>query len=206
MKKTAYILQRLWPIFVIIFSLFILDEKLKRSHIVGFALCFSGSTILVGGFSLDVFTTRQEFFGIILALFAGMSYGLYSTMGKKFNEDRVTTMLIYYSIAMLFLFPMVFIENAPLPQIKPLDLFGFFWVGGLILAVGDLSWFLALKYGDTDKMASISFLSPVLALFWIDILLDESIRVSSFIGMIVILVGIYIVQNGGNIGKYNSES
>ncbi|OLS28847.1 MAG: hypothetical protein HeimC2_04480 [Candidatus Heimdallarchaeota archaeon LC_2] len=204
--QTAYILQRIWPIFVIIFSMFILNEKLQKWHIIGFTFCFLGSTILIGGFSLDVFTTQRELFGILLALIAGMSYGLYSTMGKKFNEDRVTTMLIYYFIALLFLLPMVLIENTQLPPIKPMDLFGFLWVGGLILAIGDLSWFLALKYGDTDKMASISFLSPVLALFWIDILLDEKIRVSSFFGMIVILIGIYMVQNDSNKLKHADQA
>lgn len=195
--QTAYILQRLWPVFVIVFSLFILGERLYKKHVLGFFLCFLGSIILVGGFSLHAFTTQKEFTGIILALLAGISYGLYSTLGKKYNEDRVTTMLIYYFIALFVLIPMVIFENGPKPQITTLDLFGFFWVGGLVLAVGDLSWFLALKYGETDKMASISFFSPVLALFWIFLLLGEKIRTSSFIGMIVILVGIYIVQNGG---------
>ncbi len=194
--QTAYILQRLWPIFVVIFSMFILKERLYKKHFFGFFFCFIGSAILIGGLSLNIIAARREFTGIILALLAGIGYALYSTMGKKYNEDRVTTMLIYYFIAFLALIPMIFIESAPIPQITSLDLFGFFWVGGLVLAVGDLSWFLALKYGDTDKMAAISFFSPVLSLFWIYILLDEEIRTSSFIGMIAILIGIYVVQNG----------
>lgn len=199
--QTAYILQRLWPVFVVIFSVFILGERLFKKHFIGFFLCFTGSVLLIGGFSFDVFSTSSKFLGIILAIIAGMSYGLYSTMGKKYNEDRVTSMLIYYTIAVIVLVPLLIIENASTPQITFLDIFGFFWVGGLVLGVGDLSWFLALKYGETDKMTSISFLSPVLALFWIFILLDETIRTSSIIGMIIILIGIYIIQNGTKYQK-----
>ena len=203
--QTAYILQRLWPVFVIIFSIFILNERFYKKHIVGFFLCFIGSAVLIGGFTFNIINTKTEFIGILFALIAGMSYALYTTMGKKYNEDRVTTMLIYYLIALLFLLPMILIENAPRPQITTLDLFGFFWVGGLVLGIGDLSWFLAMKYGETDKMTSISFLSPVLALFWIYMLLDEVIRTSSFIDMIVILIGIYIVQNGDKFSRNSKE-
>jgi drug/metabolite transporter (DMT)-like permease len=193
--QTAYILQRLWPVFVIIFSITLLGERIQLKHVLGFLLCILGSIILIGGFTFSIFSSGLQPWGIFLALSAAVSYGLYSTLGKKYDEDRATSMLIYYSIAFILLIPMVLVENKPIPPITMLDLFGFFWVGGLVLGVGDLSWFLALKYGDTTKMTSISFLSPALALFWIYFLLDETIRYSSIVGMVIILIGIYINQN-----------
>lgn len=67
---------------------------------------------------------------------------------------------------------------------------GLFWVGGVSGGIAYVFWFLALKYGDTAKISNVAYLTPFVALVYIQLLLGEKILLSSLVGLMIIVMGI----------------
>lgn len=59
-------------------------------------------------------------------------------------------------------------------------------------------WFKALEHGKTSIISNLLFLVPFISLVYIYLFLGEKILISSFIGLVVILIGVVIqsVKNG----------
>ena len=120
-------------------------------------------------------------------------HSFYSVLGKKWNYDRETSILFFYISSSLFigLGLLILPRGLEFPSITLLDILGFIWIGGFILAMGYLFWFLALKYGDTAELSAIAMIGPFIAFIWIFVLLGETITLFSVLGMVVVLLGNY---------------
>ena len=81
-----------------------------------------------------------------------------------------------------------------IPHVAGIQLGGLLWIGIFSSGGAFLLWFLALKYGDTSKIANIAFLTPFFSLIYIYFLLHESIQIYSIVGLLFICIGI-LIQN-----------
>ncbi|MFA6393065.1 MAG: DMT family transporter [Candidatus Paceibacterota bacterium] len=188
--QEAFIINYLWPMMIVIFAVPILKEKLNVRKILAIIFSFIGVIIIAtkGNFSILQFT---EPLGILLAIIAAMAYGLFSVLGKKQNYDKSTSMLFYYIST--FIYTLIFIIFLSfVPQITLAQLGGLLWMGIFTSGGAFLLWFLALKYGDTAKIANIAFLTPFFSLIYIYFLLHETILISSVVGLLFIFIGIFI--------------
>ncbi|MFA7000386.1 MAG: DMT family transporter [Candidatus Paceibacterota bacterium] len=127
----------------------------------------------------------------MLAIIAAMSYGLFSVLGKKQDYDKTTSMFFYYLFTFIYTLIAVILFGF-IPQITMIQLAGLLWMGIFTSGGAFLLWFLALKYGDTAKIANIAFLTPFFSLIYIYFLLHETILISSIVGLLFIFIGIFI--------------
>jgi drug/metabolite transporter (DMT)-like permease len=133
----------------------------------------------------------------MFAIGCSFSYGLFSVLGKKKDYDRYVSMMFYYLFSSIFSAIPVLIYSG-LPRISTIQLTGVVWLGVFANGIAFVFWFLALKYGDTAKMSNIVFLTPFLSLVYIYFLLGEEILVTSLLGLIFIVLGIFIQYTGKN--------
>ena len=101
--------------------------------------------------------------------------------------------MFYYIFTFLYTLVAVLIFSF-IPQTTGLQISGLLWTGVVTSGGAFLLWFLALKYGDTTKIANIAFLTPFFSLIYIYFLLGEKIQMYSVVGLIFICIGIF-VQN-----------
>lgn len=188
--QEAFIINYLWPMMIVIFAVPILKEKLTTKKIVAVILSFIGVIIIATKGNLNLLQFAKPL-GVILAIIAAMSYGLFSVLGKKQNYDKTTSMLFYYLFTFIYTLIAVILFGF-IPQITLIQLAGLLWMGIFTSGGAFLLWFLALKYGDTAKIANIAFLTPFLSLVYIYFLLHETILVSSIVGLLFIFMGIFI--------------
>ncbi|MCY3413684.1 MAG: DMT family transporter [Candidatus Heimdallarchaeota archaeon] len=196
--QLAYTINLLWPVMTVVISILLLKDKPKQKQILGILIAFSGVLLVISEGRLDSFGVTN-WWGILSALTGATCYGLYSVLGKKWDYDRPVSTLFFYLSSMLFTgLALIITQDIDIPPITILDIIGFIWVGAFILALGDLFWFLALKYGNTAELSSIAMFGPFIAFIWIYFLLGEPIALFSIIGMAVVVVGNYFSRYVNN--------
>ena len=188
--QEAFIVNYTWPIWVVIFAVIILKEELNFKKILAIILGFIGVLVVVtkGNFlSFSIDNLRGDLFA-----FAGaISYGIFSILGKKYDYEKFTSMMFYYFFTFIFItITTLIFSNIPIVSFN--QLIGLTWMGVFTSGLAFVSWFLALKYGDTAKMSNIVFLTPFLSLVFIYFVLGEKILISSILGLVLIIIGILI--------------
>ena len=99
-------------------------------------------------------------------------------------------MLTYAATFLLTLLLCAFRGELFLPS--PVMLLGLGWNGIFVMAVATTSWALALESGKTAKISNLAYVTPFLSLIWTRIFLKEAISPFSFLGLAVIIFGIFI--------------
>lgn len=194
--QEATIVNYLWPIMVVIFSMIILKEDLTLRKIVAILISFVGIIVVVtqGEILSPQFANAK---GIFFALGAAVTWGLFSTIGKKHDYERVTSMMFYYLFAFLFIALTVSLFSS-FPALSLLQLVCLLWLGIFTSGVAFVLWFLALKYGDTAKISSIIYLSPFISMVYIHLLVGEEILLSSILGLVIVIAGIIVQASRKN--------
>lgn len=188
--QEAFIINYLWPIMIVVFAVPILGEKITIKKIIAIIISFIGVVIIATQGNIQQLHFAKPL-GVIFAIIAAISYGLFSVLGKKQNDDKTTSMMFYYIFTFIYTFIAVMIFGF-IPHVTALQLTGLLWMGLFTSGGAFLLWFLALKYGDTTKIANIAFLTPFFSLVYIYFLLHEKIQIYSIIGLIFICIGIFI--------------
>lgn len=188
--QEAFAVNYLWPIMVVVFAIFILKEKITMKKILGIIFSFFGVVIIItkGDFSILKFSS---IIGILLAVAGAIVYGLFSIIGKRQNYDKFISMMFFYFFSVFYALIAVLIFSE-IPYISVYQLLGLIWLGFFTSGLGVAFWFLALKHGDTIKISSIIFITPFFSLVYIYFLVGEKILISSFVGLVVIVIGILI--------------
>jgi drug/metabolite transporter (DMT)-like permease len=186
----AQILNYMWPIFVVIFATFILRQKLSIVKLTGIILSFFGAFIVVIKGQFSIFNPEYGI-GYIMAILAAMIYGLFSVLGKKYDYERFSSMLVYYiSTFVLVTLTVSLFSNFVIPSFW--ELLGLFYLGGIANSIGWVFWFKALQVGDIAKMSNLIYLVPFLSLIPVQFILNENIQIMSILGLLLIVTGILI--------------
>jgi len=188
--QEAFVINYLWPVMIIIFAIPILGEKFTYKKLLAVIFSFFGVVIIATQGNLQQLHFEKPI-GVIFAIIAAMSYGLFSVLGKKQNYDKTTSMFFYYLFTFIYTLIAILLFSF-IPKIENLQILGLMWTGIFTSGGAFLLWFLALKYGDTAKIANIAFLTPFFSLVYIYFLLHETILISSLIGLLFIFIGIFM--------------
>lgn len=201
---TAYftqILQRLcfsFPpiLFTSVLSTIILKEKISKQHVI--AIAFS----LIGALFLFKPTIYSLNIGAILALLASLSVSIYYVGRRKLKTYPASVIITYSTLSGLITMGVasLILENSfysihTSPNITTIS--SFIWIIMLIYALDNfVSWLFINKGFQTVKggIGSIILLTePVLGTMLGLVLYGETLSISSIIGIMAILLGIFIV-------------
>jgi len=187
----ANVINYLWPVFIIIFSIPILKERFNYRTILAVLISFIGALIVFTRGSLSNFNNEYTF-GYLLTALAAVCYGLFSVLGKKLQYEKYTSMLIYYIFATILIIPTTLIfSDFVIPQTVN-AIVAILLLGGVFNSITFVFWFKALKEGHTHKTANAVYAIPFLALIWTYFLNAEPIKIFSVIGLVLIIVGVAI--------------
>jgi drug/metabolite transporter (DMT)-like permease len=187
----ANIINYLWPVFVVIFSILLLKEKFNRTTLLAILLSFAGAALVFSkGGAVDV--SGEHALGYLLALGAAVSYGLFSVLGKKLPFDKYSGMLAYYVSSFVLVVPaMLLFSGFAVPQ-SPATIVALLFLGGLASSIAFVFWFKALALGHTHKIANYIYITPFLALVFVYFINGEATPLISILGLFFILGGILL--------------
>ncbi|MFH1257283.1 MAG: DMT family transporter [Candidatus Diapherotrites archaeon] len=187
----ANIINYLWPIFVVIFSILLLKEKFNLKTITAILLSFFGALLIFTQGDLAAFANEYTF-GYMLAAAAAVCYGLFSVLGKKVHFESYTSMLVYYLSSMIPVIVAVYLLGGIVLPAKIETIAAVIFLGGFANSLAFVFWFKALELGHTHRMANGVYAVPFLALAWTYLLNNEAISIISIAALVIIVSGILI--------------
>ena len=145
--QEAFVINYLWPVMAVIFAVAILKEKMNLHKAVGLISSFVGVAIVVtqGNFLALHFNSVA---GVSFAIFGAVMFGVFSVLGKRYNHEQFTSMLLYYFFGTIYSLITVLVFSS-LSLLSWSQFFGLIWLGSFTSGLAFVFWFLALRYGDT---------------------------------------------------------
>ena len=196
------IINYTWPVWIIILSVFFLKEPLTLTKIMGILLSFAGVYLIFSNGNMKGLQVHQSAHYMPAYLSAGAGaffWGLFSVLSKRCRFEPLSSLLIYNISAFLFFSVIVlFFTGLKTPSINEWILL--FILGGCINGLGYLFWILALRYGDTARIANLVYLTPFIALVYIYIFRGTRIHAFQFAGLTLIVAG-PVIQHALRIRK-----
>ncbi len=160
----ADLINYLWPIFVILFTGLLPDEKLSFRHVLAASLGFTGIYVLINQSGQGM--ESQYLFGYILAFLDAVIWSIYTLVARRFGKSPVEMIGIYCGVgAICSLFIHFQWETTLIPANNQ-------W---LILIVMGMTtqclayffWDFGVKRGDFKLLSILSYGNPILSILFL---------------------------------------
>ena len=179
------------PIFTTLLAILLLKEKIFFKRILAIILGFIGVLLIVkpGNLQIEI--------GYYYALIAAVLWGFLVIFLKNLSKTENFFSVIFYFQLFLFVFFGIFFYQ----EIEVINQNNFFWLLAMAL-FGNLSqlfYFQALKYKDVTYVTPFEYLRFVIITILAIIFFNENPTLSTYLGSLVIFVGILIISLDRNI-------
>ncbi|WP_100065763.1 DMT family transporter [Miniphocaeibacter massiliensis] len=179
----ATILQKSSPIFVIIFSVIFLKEKLTKTNIITLILCFIGA----------IFVVRPQFnstvipavAGLASAGFAGGAYTVLAYVNKM--EDSNTIIFFFSLVSSIITIPFLFIDFVTPTFIQFLSLIGI----GIFAGLGQIFLTLSYKYALATDVSIYNYATIIFTSIMGYFIFGEILNIFSVVGIVLIFSSSY---------------
>ena len=196
------------PIFTVLLAAWLMREPLGARKLFGMVLGFAGMAVVLlkrgGG---DLFVSGTSMVGDVLALISGISWALYTVMGRKAGSEfsPMVSSTLSIIIGDLILLVLVLLLRVPWPLNLPLGAWIYVAVLGVFCyGVAFIFWLAALKYLEAGKVGALGYVSVILATGGSWLLLKEQLTVQHLFGMVLLLTGVYYMINVGKGRKLSA--
>ncbi len=170
-------------IWMVIFSYFILKERISYKIIIALVLAFSGVLIVTFPGS----AIRQSVFGIITGLLAGISFGYIYIISKTFKRyDKISLSFWQNIISIPFLIPLIFIE---LPNFTLNNLFILILLGTVCTAVPFILVYKGFEKVKGQLGGILILLETIFPIIFAIIFLNEIPNIYEIFGGVLIIFG-----------------
>jgi drug/metabolite transporter (DMT)-like permease len=186
------------PILTAVFAHFTTkDEKMNSKSIMGFVIAILGVFLVVFN---GQFILKLSPLGDILALSAALFWSIYCVILKGFNKENpilVARKSFFYGV--LIFIPLIMIFGVDLRVENTVDLpliLNLVYLGIGASALGFVLWNNAIKIIGVVNATNYIYLVPLITMVASVIILKEEINSYMLVGGLLILLGVYICQNG----------
>lgn len=190
-----------------VFSSLLLKEKKNKLKYAGLFLLIIGLTIM----ALAQGATGGLSTGAILAGVAGVGYGLFLVLTKKFSLDGGLSLIWYFMLfGVIYLFIPFYREGIVVPEVNSVPSLAalaiFPTIGGFYCTTR------ALNYLEANKVQFLELSEPIFATIFAFIVLRETVQGIEWLGAFLILIAIYISEyspkpkeKAENLNQYQSK-
>jgi len=182
------VIQYTYPIFISIFAVFLIKERINFNLILALFLGWFGILIILNpyhsiSYEIDKFAIFIAFTGAITTSLA------YISVKKLSKQEDIFIIIKYFPlISVITLFPIVYL-NWITPQTNDL-----IWIIGIgiFTQVGQTFLTLGLKNLPASQASSINYLQVIFGSLWGIYIFGENITINFVIGSIFVLLGTII--------------
>ena len=179
-----------WPIAIAILSAIVFKQKMKINTVIGMLIAFSGVFVIItkGHFSNISFSS---FWGDLLALSSAFVWAAFWVINLK--DKRESTVKLFgaflfgtiYTAIYVGIFDSFFIA-------EKIYIIGAIYAGLFEMGITFFLWLKALELSSNKaKTSTLAYLSPFISFMIIAVVLKEKILLSSIIGLVLIIGGIF---------------
>ena len=188
--QLAQPLNMVWPIVLALLSVPFLGQKIGKWSIAGLFVSFIGVVFISsqGGWSGFQNTSIN---GVLLALSSSVLWSVYWILNVRDKRNEIVKLFLNFFFGLIFLaIAMYFFSDFnvnPGPGLLPAVYVGIFEVG-----ITYVLWMKAMQLSTNNaKIGNLVFLTPFVSLIFIHFILKETIYITTFIGLVFIVTGIF---------------
>jgi len=191
-------LGMLAPIFILLISLCLRQEKLTLAKAAGIVLALVGTLVIIKPDGLVFSKTAQNsYFGDLLAIIAALAWAIYSVVGKKILEIYSPLLITFYALVIGFFLSVPLAINSDwLAAIRQVSLSG--WLAIVYLAlvctvVSYLIWYNALAKVEASLAGAYLYGTPLVTTIVAKFTINEQIGLFFWCGFAAIFFGVWLV-------------
>ena len=198
--STAVVLMYAAPIYVMVYSVAFLGEKLTKIKAVSVICMLIGCCLIsgiVGGLKFDPL-------GVLIGVFSGISYAAYNVLTKIAMQKGISpTSTVLYGFSFMALISLVGLDPKGLSESVSIEsavtIPLLIALGICTFVIPYVLYTLAMKDLSAGSASALSIIEPMSATIFSVILFDEKLSVFSVIGIVLILGAVYLM------GKYEDK-
>lgn len=179
-----------WPIVLLILLAIFAKQPIPSKKYIGMIISMSGVVMISLGTGqlsdMDVPLT-----GVLLAAFSAFFWASYWMVNNKHKNsiDAIVSLFGSFLCGSLYLIACIPVFGLNLPNLD--GLLAGMYVGGFEMAIPFICFGIAMRITSNPTLINqLCYLSPFLSLFFIAMVLEEAIVVTTYIGLILIVTGI----------------
>ncbi len=194
----AALLASTQPLFVLLLMRVLHGKKIKIKSVIGIILGIIGMYLLVS--QQKLVAGEGAFIGILMIFTCIIGWSFASVYVSK--ADIPKNHLVSTGYQMIIACVLLVIVSLLLCEtwVSPIEWsYSVKWSMFLLITLGSLAAFTAFNYllkkVSTEKVATSSYVNPVVALFLGWYVLDERLSLQSIIAAVVLLIGVYFITS-----------
>lgn len=182
------------PLFVSVFALLLISEKLGRQQLLSLGLGLAGLIIIILSESeLKTSSYRNLPLGIVFAVLASIIFGLYTVLTKSavLRYGNMLTNSVSFLSGGLILLGLSFVFGwQPMFSPTAVNLAFLGYLGLVITGLAYLLYFEGMKKISAAKASGYFFLKPALASIFAYLILKETLTPGQIAGIILVIVSL----------------
>ena len=188
---SSTVLVALSPVFVALFSYFVLKERIKTRSVVGIGVAIAGSIVIALG---DAKVGGHALKGDLLALSGAVFVGGYLLIGGKLRAWMGVRVYVFivYSIATVVLFLIAIATNVPIYPYPAEEILIFFLLAFFCSMLGHSIYNWMLEYVSSTFVSVSTLGEPIFATILAFIIFNEIPSILTIIGGAGVIIGLYI--------------
>ncbi len=179
------------PLFSSIYAWFLIKEELfNKIKALGIFVGFIG--VYIASLNKSGLSSSGSFKGVFLMLVAAMFFGIYISMSKSLNKKygAMPITALSFILGSIFFLPMV--ESWKIDY-SATNILLIVYLSVIATGIAYICYFYGLKRVSISAGTSFFYLKPILAsVFALYILPDEHLGINFFMGLAIVLLGLYI--------------
>jgi len=189
--QQAMSLNYTWAIQLVILSIPLLRQSIGLRSMVAVIISYFGVVIIATRGDIVGFKIFNST-GILLALGSAVIWALYWIFSIKDRRDEVVKLFLNFVFGFIFiLIYSILFGRITIPPLA--GLLGAIYVGLFEMGITFVLWMKALRLSRTTaEVGNLVYLTPFLALVFINIAVGEKILASTLVGLFFIIAGIVL--------------
>jgi len=195
--QLAQPLNMVWPITLALLSVPFLHQKIGWQSLVALFISFAGVIVISSQGGLSGFE-HTSWLGVFLAVGSSVIWALYFIFNVRDKRDQVVKLFQNFLFGTLYLIPVVFFFS-DFEIHTGTSMYSIIYIGFFEIGITYILWLKAMELSTNNaKIGNLVFLAPFVSLIFIHFILKESIYITTFIGLVFIVGGIFIQQTDRN--------
>lgn len=196
-SSLAAILTASMPLSTVVLAHFWIDERLTLDRTLGVLVGFAGVFVLIGGDLRDL--TQSSTLGQLAVIGGVLGYSFGTVFARRYLQqaDPAVTAGGQMLVAGAVMMPVALAADQPFDlDLSPKIALAWATLGVVSSALAYLLFFWLIRHITATQASMVSYLIPVTAVFLGALVLDERLGVNSFLGLALIIVGVWIMNDG----------
>jgi drug/metabolite transporter (DMT)-like permease len=196
-SSLAAILTASMPISTVLLAHYTIRERMTPDRVAGILVGFAGVFVLIGADLRDI--TESGTLGQLAVLGGVLGYSIGTVFARRYLQDADPTetaagqMMVGTAVAV----PLALAVDRPFDlAVSAKAASAWIALGILPSAIAYLLFFRLVREISATQASMVSYLIPITAVFLGAFVLDERLAATSFLGLALIVLGVWVVNGG----------